>query len=53
MGDQDDRRVERHQMLLEPFQRGDVEVVRGLVEQQQVGIAGQCAPERGARELAS
>src|SRR6185295_2178892 len=31
----------------------DVEVVRGLVEKQQVGVARQRASERGARELAT
>ena len=36
---------------LEPFQRLDVEVVGGLVEQQEVGVAGQRAGERGAGQL--
>ena len=50
---QHDRGVEARQVLLEPFERLDVEVVRRLVEQQQVGIAGESPPERGARQLAA
>ena len=45
MRDQDDRCIERDQMLLEPLERLDVEVVGRLVEQQQVGVAGERAPE--------
>ncbi len=48
-----DRRVEARQVLLEPLERGDVEVVGGLVEQQQVRLAGERAGERRARELAA
>ena len=51
--DQDHRRVERLQLLLEPLEVLDVEVVRRLVQQQQVGIAGERAGERGARQLAA
>ena len=40
-------------MLLEPLERRDVEVVGRLVEQQQVGVAGERAAERGARQLAA
>ena len=47
------RGVERRELLLEPLDRGHVEVVRGLVEQQQVRMAGEGAAERGARELAA
>ena len=53
VGDEHDRRVEAHQVLLEPLERGDVEVVGRLVEQQQVGVAGQRAAERRARQLAA
>ena len=53
MRDQDDGGVERLQVGLEPLQRRDVEVVGRLVEQQQVGVAGQRAGQRGARELAT
>ena len=53
VGDEDDRRVERLQLLLEPLEVLDVEVVRRLVEEQQVGIAGQGACERGARQLSA
>ena len=51
VSDQDDRRVERLQVRLEPFQRLDVEVVGRLVEQQQVGVAGERARQRGACQL--
>ncbi len=51
MRDENHRRVERLQLLLEPLQVLDVEVVRRLVEQQQVGIAGERAGQRGARQL--
>ena len=53
MRDEDDGRIERHERLLQPLERLDVEVVRRLVEQQQVGIAGERASERRARELAA
>ena len=53
MGDEDDGRVEGEQRLLQPLERLDVEVVRRLVEQQQVGLGGERAGERGARELAA
>ena len=45
--------VERLQVALEPLQRLDVEVVGRLVEEQQVGVAGQRAGQRGARQLAA
>ena len=35
----DARRVERGELALEPFEARHVEVVRGLVEQDQVGVA--------------
>ena len=53
VGDQDDRGVEAREVALEPLERRDVEVVGGLVEQQQVGVAGERPGERGARELAA
>ena len=53
MGDQHDRGVEAHQCVLEPLQRRDVEVVGRLVEQQQVGRAGQGPAQRGAGQLAA
>ena len=43
MGDHDDRRVEADERLLEPLERLDVEVVRGLVEEQEVGLRGEGA----------
>ena len=53
MGDHDDRRVELLELGLEPLERVDVEVVRRLVEQQQVGLGGERAGQRRARELAA
>ena len=53
VGDEHDRRVEADQMPLQPLQRRDVEMVGRLVEQQQVGVAGQRAAERGAGQLAA
>ena len=53
MRDEDHAGVERGERRLEPLQVGDVEVVGGLVEEQQVGVPGQRPSERGARELAA
>ena len=53
VGDEDHRGVDRAQQLLEPLDRLDVEVVGGLVEQQEVGLRGERAAERGPRELAA
>ena len=50
---EDHRRVELGEVLLEPLERGDVEVVRGLVQQQQVRVARERARERRAGELAA
>ena len=50
---EDHGRVERLQLALEPLEALDVEVVRRLVEQQQVGIAGERTCERRARQLAA
>ena len=51
--DDDHRGVDRLQLALEPFQARDVEVVRRLVEEQQVGISAECPGQRGARELSA
>ena len=53
VGDQHDRGVQRHEVLLEPLERRDVQVVGRLVEQQQVGLAGQRPPQRGPGQLAA
>src|SRR5204862_3761551 len=53
VGHEDDGRVEVEQRLLEPLERLDVEVVGRLVEEQEVGLGGQGAGQRGARELAA
>ena len=51
--DEDHGGVDRRQLALEPLEALDVEVVRRLVEQQQVGVARERAAERGARQLAA
>ena len=51
--DEHDRGVERDERLLEPLERLDVEVVGRLVEQQQVGLRGERAGQRAARQLAA
>ena len=43
--------VERGELALEPLEAGDVQVVGGLVEEDEVGIAGQGARERRAGDL--
>ena len=47
------RGVDRREQLLEPLDRLDVEVVRRLVEEQQVGLRGERARQRGPRQLAA
>ena len=51
--DEHDGRVEALEALLEPLERRDVEVVRRLVEEQEVGVAREGPGERGPRELAA
>ena len=51
--DEDDAGVERRQLGLEPLEARDVEVVRRLVEEEQVGVATERARERRARQLAA
>ena len=51
--DEQDAGVERCELALEPLEARDVEVVGRLVEQQHVGVAGERARERAARELAT
>ena len=41
------------ELLLEPLHRGHVEVVGRLVEEQQIGAAGERSCERGARQLSA
>ena len=53
VGDEDDGGVDTDEVALEPLERGDVEMVRGLVEEQQVGAGGERAGERGAGQLAA
>ena len=51
MRDEQDRAGERRELILEPLQRAQVEVVRRLVEQQQVGLRREHARERRAGQL--
>ena len=51
--DEDDGGVERLELLLEPLEVLDVEVVRRLVQEQQVGITGEGARQGGAGQLAA
>ena len=53
MRDEHDGGVERCELPLEPLEVLDVEMVRRLVEEQQVGVAGERARERCARQLAA
>ena len=53
MGDEHDGGVDRGQLPLEPLEAVDVEMVRRLVEEQQVGVAGEGAAERGAGQLSA
>ena len=53
VGHEHDRGVDRRQLALEPFEALDVEVVGGLVEQEQIRVAGERAAERGAGQLAA
>ena len=53
VADHDERAGESRQPLLEPFDRGDVEMVGRLVEQQHVGVLRQRADDRGAAALAA
>ena len=51
--DDDARGVEARQLALEPFEARDVEMVRRLVEEQQVGIPGERSAERRTGQLAA
>ncbi len=51
--DEDDGGVERLELALEPLDALDVEVVRRLVQEQQIRVAGERARQRGARQLAA
>ena len=53
MGDEHDGGVDRGQLPLEPLEAVDVEMVRRLVEEQQVGVAGEGSAERGAGQLSA
>ena len=53
MGDEHDRRVERRQLALEPLEALHVEVVRRLVEQEEVRVGREGAREGGARQLSA
>lgn len=48
MGNNDDGVFKIHQIIFQPPHRADVEVVRRLVEEQDVGISEQCLREQDA-----
>ena len=51
--DEDDGGVDRLELALEPLEVLHVEVVRRLVEQEEIRASGERARERGARQLAA
>jgi hypothetical protein len=51
--DEDDGRVDRLELSLEPLEILDVEVVRRLVEEEQVRAPGEGSRERSAGQLAA
>ena len=53
MRNEDDPGVKRLQLLLEPLETCDVEVIGRLVEQQEVGVAAKGPGERSPRQLAA
>ena len=53
MADEEQRALEAQQHLLEPFDGRQVEVIGGLVQQQQIGIAGQRPGQGRAPALAA
>jgi hypothetical protein len=53
MGDEDDPSVERLELLFEPLEAGDVEMVGWLVEQQHVRLGEQKAAQRDTALLAA
>jgi hypothetical protein len=52
MADDDERRLPRRQFGLDPFDRGQVKMVRRLVEQQNIRRRRERAGKRGAAYLA-
>jgi len=53
VGDEDDGGVEIGQITLEPLERGDVEVVGRLVEEQELGAGGERTRQRRPGQLAA
>ena len=53
MADEEQRALEAQQHLLEPFDGRQIEVIGGLVQQQQIGIAGQRPGQGRAPALAA
>jgi hypothetical protein len=53
VGDEDHGRVERLQLALEPLEARHVEVVRRLVEEQEIGVAAERPGKGCPRQLPS
>ena len=53
VSDEDDRGVDGLELTFEPLEIQDVEVVRRLVEQEEIGAAGERSGERCARQLSA
>ena len=51
MGDHDERPLRRGQILFEPVQRLEVQIVRWLVQEQQVRVRKQRSRQTGSRPL--
>ena len=53
MADNDERCLARRKFGFEPFDRGQIKVVRRLVKQQNIGRRCECAGKRGTARLAA
>jgi hypothetical protein len=53
VGNQDDRARKTLKTLLKIFKSGDIEIVRGLVEEENVGLLGETFCKKRPSSLAS
>ena len=53
MGDEDDGGIQRLQLVLEPLEALDVEMVRRLVEEQEIRLDGERTGQRGPGQLSA